>query len=129
MRPITQEWVDKAEDDFNMVRRELRARKAPSYDGACFHAQQCAEKYLKGRLYEASISFPKTHDLMALLALVLPVEPLWSVLVPNLAGLNPFAVRFRYPGDSADRDKAKQALKDCRLVREQVRRSLGLPPA
>jgi HEPN domain-containing protein len=33
--------------DFATVEREVRARKNPNYDGVCFHAQQCAEKYLK----------------------------------------------------------------------------------
>lgn len=61
-----------------MVEREARARKRPNYDGLCFHAQQCVEKYLKARLCEAGIEFPKTHVLAALLDLVAPVEPLWE---------------------------------------------------
>jgi hypothetical protein len=35
---MTAEWLEKAEGDFAMVLRESRARKNPSYDGACFHA-------------------------------------------------------------------------------------------
>ncbi len=50
MKPITAEWVSKAESDFALMEREGRVRKNPSYDGVCFHAQQCAEKYLKARL-------------------------------------------------------------------------------
>ena len=42
----------------------------------CFHCQQSVEKYLKARLEEAAISFPKTHDLENLLMLLLPLEPL-----------------------------------------------------
>jgi HEPN domain-containing protein len=38
---------------------ELRARRAPNYDAACFHAQQCAEKYLKALLQEKEIEFGK----------------------------------------------------------------------
>lgn len=57
MKPMTAEWVVKAEGDFAVLERESRARKDPSYDGICFHAQQCAEKYLKARLHEADISF------------------------------------------------------------------------
>lgn len=48
MKPLTQEWFDKAEGDWVTAGRELRARKDPNYDAACFHAQQYAEKYLKG---------------------------------------------------------------------------------
>jgi HEPN domain-containing protein len=47
MNLLTQEWISKAEGDFASSGRELRARKDPNYDSACFHAQQCAEKYLK----------------------------------------------------------------------------------
>lgn len=47
MQPLTTEWVQKAEGDLTTARRELRARSAPNYDACCFHAQQCAEKYLK----------------------------------------------------------------------------------
>ena len=50
MSPLTQEWVEKAEEDFRVATREYRARKHPAYNAACFHAQQCAEKYLKARL-------------------------------------------------------------------------------
>ena len=80
MKRSTREWVKKAEADFQTVQRELRARKLPNLDGACFHAQQCIEKYLKARLQEAHIAFPKTHDLTQLLDLVKPIEPLWEVL-------------------------------------------------
>src|SRR5689334_14451013 len=100
MKPLTIEWVDKAEGDFASLGREIRARKSPNYDAACFHAQQCAEKYLKARLQEASIAFSKTHDLLAILTLLLPVEPSWSSLTPQLISLTQYAIRYRYPGIS-----------------------------
>ena len=60
------------EGDFATAGRELRARKNPNYEAACFHAQQCAEKYLKAILQEQSIPFGRTHNLIALLDLLLP---------------------------------------------------------
>lgn len=54
MKPMATEWVCKAEGDFAMLERECRARKNPNHDGACFHAQQYAEKYIKARLCEAA---------------------------------------------------------------------------
>ena len=56
MNPLTREWIEKAEGDFATAGRELRARKNPNYEAACFHAQQCAEKYLKAILQEQSIT-------------------------------------------------------------------------
>lgn len=35
MKPLTGEWIEKAEADFNSAQREYRARKRPNYDAAC----------------------------------------------------------------------------------------------
>ena len=126
MKPITAEWITKAEGDFTMVERESRARKNPNFDGICFHAQQCAEKYLKARLCEAEINFPKIHDLTALLEAVLPVEPDWELQRENLAYLSEFAVAYRYPGDSADSETAKDAKRRCAVFRSVARDAFGL---
>jgi HEPN domain-containing protein len=84
------------------------------------------EKYFKARLHEAELSFPKTHDLVVLLELLQPVEPLWSAYEPIVKNLTDFAVNFRYPGDNATLSEAKLALKHCRSLRAEVRQSLGL---
>ncbi len=126
MKPLTHEWVAKAEGDFAMVEREARARKKPNYDGLCFHAQQCAEKYPKARLCEAEIEFPRIHDLVTLLDLALAVEPLWEAFREHLGFLTDFAVTFRYPGESADRKTALEARQRCRLFRREARAALGL---
>lgn len=126
MLPITHEWVSKAEGDFATAERELQVTDSPNYDAVCFHAQQCAEKYLKARLQEASIFFGKTHDLSALLDLILPVETTWDALRSDLQLLTAFAVSYRYPGDFADENDAREAVAKCRNVRRVVRQSLGL---
>jgi len=84
MKPSTREWIKKAEGDFLAAQALARRRKIPLHDQVCFHCQQSAEKDLKARLEEAHIFSPKTHDLKKLLNLVLPVEPLWSALLPAL---------------------------------------------
>ncbi len=126
MKPTTAEWVAKAEDDFAVMEREGRVVVHPSYDAVCFHAQQCAEKYLKARLCEADVAFGKTHDLVALLEQVLDQEPGWEEFREALAYLSDFAVTFRYPGESADRDSALEAQKRCRAFRSAARQALGL---
>ncbi|HEY3227627.1 MAG TPA: HEPN domain-containing protein [Roseiflexaceae bacterium] len=125
MQPLTTEWVAKAEGDFASATRELRARKAPNYDAACFHAQQCAEKYLKARLQEANTPFPRTQDLEALLDLLLPIEPGWNALRPAAQLLTSLAVDVRYPGYTADKGRASDALRACRSVRDAAQRGLG----
>jgi HEPN domain-containing protein len=127
MKPITAEWVGKAEGDFATVEREARARKNPNYDGVCFHAQQCAEKYLKALAVELDLPFLRTHDLVILLEQLLPVYPLWEVYRGDLAYLSEFAVSFRYPGESADRESALDARRRCRIFRRAALTVLGLP--
>ncbi len=128
MKPLTQEWVDKAEGDFATAGRELRARKDPNYDSVCFHAQQCVEKYFKAYLQDSGIAFAKTHDLVALLDLLLPIESSWDVFRLRLRGLTTAAVEIRYPGKSANKLDAKEMYKLCREIRALVRTSFGINP-
>ena len=126
MKPITAEWVAKAEGDLTTARRELAASESPNYDAACFHAQQCAEKYLKGLLVEAGATFPKTHDLSALLDLVLPIEPGLSELRGALDRLTDLGVEVRYPGVSAGEADATEAVRAAERVRGVIRSGMGL---
>lgn len=126
MKATTREWIEKAEADFVSAGREYRARHRPNFDAACFFAQQCIEKYLKGRLTEAGKPIPKTHDLSVLLDLVVTIEPLWEAARSRIETLTSYAVLFRYPGESATRALAKTALADVRWVRSMVRASMRL---
>jgi HEPN domain-containing protein len=127
MKPITREWVEKAEADFATARRESRVRKQPNYDAVCFHCQQCVEKYLKACLQQSKIVFRKTHNLRALLDLLLPTHQTWTALTPDLLVLNNFAVAYRYPGESTDLLTARDAMERCKRIRGIMRKSLGLP--
>lgn len=126
MTPLTQEWVDKAEGDFATAERELHVSVMPNFDAVCFHCQQCAEKYLKARLHDAKIAFPKTHNPSALLDLLLPLEPSWKALRLELQELNLFAISYRYPGIFADKKAARKAIARCRKIRKICRRALEL---
>lgn len=127
MKAATRDWIQKAEHDFLAAVDLGRRRKKPLHDMVCFHCQQAAEKYLKARLEEAAVYFPKTHDLEALVHLLLPVEPLWAALTPATRRLKPFGVLIRYPGNDATKTQAKQAIIDCKAIRAEVRLSLRLP--
>lgn len=127
MKPATRDWIRCAEEDFDVAVALMRRRTKTAANSIGFHCQQCVEKYLKGRLEEAGLNAPKTHDLVALLQLLLPVEPLWSSFAPTLRRLNDYAVKFRYPGHVTTKADARQALKACRSIRADVRLCLGLP--
>ena len=126
MKPMTREWVKKAEGDFKVASQILSRRKDIVPDAACFFCQQCAEKYLKARLIEANIAFPRTHDLLLLLNLCLPIEPLWSAYAKSVEAMSDYAVDFRYPGQSTSLAEARRCLRDCKAVRREVRLALGL---
>jgi HEPN domain-containing protein len=126
MNPLTQEWVSKAEGDFRTATREIQVTVDPSYDGVCFHAQQCVEKYLKGNLQEAGIVFPKTHDLVVLLDLSLPIAPHFEPFRLRLRLLSLAAVEIRYPGRSADQAMAEEFYQLCVEMRDMVRSVLGI---
>ena len=126
MKAATRDWVRKAESDFLAAIALSQQRKISLHDQVCFHCQQSVEKYLKARLEEAGITSPKTHDLERLLALVVTVEPLWSSLRPHLKRLTDYAGNFRYPGNEATTQEAKQAVADCRAMRKEVRIALHL---
>lgn len=66
MKDSVRAWLDRADGDLISAERELRARKDPNYNSACFHSQQCAEKYLKGFMLQNDIPIRKIHDLREL---------------------------------------------------------------
>ena len=126
MKTSTCEWVLKAEEDFLAATVLNRRRKLPLVNVVCFHAQQAVEKYLKARLEEAGLAIPKTHDLLHLLNLLLPVEPLWSSYSGAFSLLASYAIQTRYPGTSVTKADAHHAIALCRRFRREARHSLGL---
>ncbi len=126
MKPLTAEWVQKAEDDFVVAQKMYRARKRPVYDAVCFHAQQCAEKYLKAFLQENHRDVPKIHKLLDLLKLCKEVDASLEILVTDLKELERFSVNVRYPGVSAEKEEAKIALKAARVVKDFFRQRLKI---
>jgi HEPN domain-containing protein len=124
MNPLALEWVEKAEGDLLTARREYRARNAPNFDAACFHAQQAAEKFLKAVLQESGIPIPRIHSLAELLALISKSDDTYLSIQSNANVLEGYAVQFRYPGLSADKLEAKAAIiaseRICTFVRGKL---------
>ncbi len=118
-------WVAIAEEDFAMAQSALR-RKRPFTYSACFHAQQCAEKYLKGMLLAQSQPFPKTHDLVALNSLCAQAGILIGVDDKSLNTLSDHAVQTRYQADAPSLADAREALETARDVRRFARKRLGI---
>ncbi len=126
MHEITKEWAEKAEGDYELAETALQSGKPREYDGVCFHAQQCAEKYLKAYLYEHSQTFPRVHDLDELIDLCLPYDSSFELQRSILNGLEHYAVEIRYPGIVAGVGDAQTAFKDIISFRAFIRVRLGL---
>lgn len=126
MKPETTEWVQKAEGDMNTAQRECAVQEEPNYDAVCFHAQQCAEKYLKARLIEQGLPVIRTHDLEILLNQLLPFETGLTVLLQSVRILSAMAVEVRYPGIATDEDDAAEALRASEKIRDAIRSALGI---
>ena len=126
MKQATHDWVRKAEEDYLAATDLARRRTRRLHNSVCFHCQQSAEKYLKARIEEAGLRILRSHDLESLLNILLQAEPLWAALRPALQNLTDFAVDFRYPGNEANEQDAKTAVRDCKSVRKEVRLALGL---
>jgi HEPN domain-containing protein len=125
MNPLTHEWIEKAEGDYNSAEREFRARRLPNYNDVCFHTQQMAEKYLKAVLQETGLEIPRTHNLIDLMVLCAQRDDAFMELNANLKSLNDYAVIFRYPGENASHEDASEAIKKARVVRKHLRNKLG----
>lgn len=128
MKPLTVEWVEKAEADYMTAQREVAVTSSPNYDAVCFHAQQSAEKYLKALLQEAEIRFGRTHDLFALARWLEPVHREFLDMEDELRDLTYNAMEIRYLSATGDRALAEEAFGHCARVRERARELLALPP-
>jgi len=121
------EWVRLAEQDLLAAEDLLTIREDAEFEVITYHAQQCAEKYLKALLVQRGIVFPRTHDLRALSQL-LPSDVRFGVAFPDLLSLNRYTVESRYPGpwDPIERAEAEAAVRVAHELRDSMRALLGL---
>ncbi len=111
-------WLRKAASDVVSMEATLGTT---ALDGACFHAQQAAEKYLKGFLTYHDTPYPHTHNLTDLTELCALIDAAFHSLAPMAAELTPYAVRLRYDDSFwPTRDVAEQARTSALTVREFV---------
>lgn len=121
---VVREWVLKAENDLKNAAHTLLLGKECPTDTVCFHAQQCAEKYVKALLVLDGIPFPKTHDLERLVSLV-PSATRPSLTLAEQSLLTEYATGARYPGwGKISLTEARRAVTIARRVRREARRIL-----
>ena len=89
-------WFEKADQDLEIARRAL-GPPSPLPAMACYHAQQCAEKYLKGYLTARSVHFRFVHDLVYPTQLCKEQEPVFKELMAAAEILGEYGTTVRYP--------------------------------
>jgi HEPN domain-containing protein len=116
-----EKWLKKAGNDLLSIENNLRAEQIP-FDVCCFHAQQAAEKYLKGFLVSWNIEFPKTHDLEFLTRQAIAINKEFERLLPLVRKLIDYAIFPRYPdlADDLTEEDAKLAYKNATDVRDFI---------
>lgn len=72
------------------------------------------------------VTAPRTHDLEALLGLVVVLDPTLGRLRRGMVFLTQCAVDYRYPGKSARNRQAAAALRWAERIRRELRSKLGL---
>lgn len=114
-------WLAKAENDLLNIENNLASDHVP-WDTICFHAQQAAEKLLKGLLVFHGRELVRTHDLVALLSACVQVVPDLEILELDCQRLTHFAVASRYPDDLYEPDErdGREMIAAVRRVRNKV---------
>ena len=114
-------WLAKGEHDLLNIENNLKAPEIP-WDTICFHAQQAAEKFLKAFLvFHAQPPVP-THDLVALLASCVPLNPALAARQQDCQKLSYYAVAVRYPSDLYEPTEtdARQMIEAANRIRSEV---------
>ena len=125
---LPESWFEKAEHD-RIAIRAVVAADPPLWDIATFHAQQAAEKYLKGFIVARGGDPPRIHDLSALLTLCCEYDSTLTGLEEGCGILTSLGWVSRYPDSPGDPSEAegKRAVEladlICLAVRERVPKS------
>lgn len=115
------QWTAYADEDLRMAEHALTIGDEAPFRLIAYHAQQCAEKYLKSYLVMRAADFPFTHSIARLLELCarngLNVES-----VRDAEELTPYAITTRYPGEEEEvsRDEAVSAIRIAKSVRQLI---------
>jgi HEPN domain-containing protein len=119
---VVREWLEKADNDLRNAVHTLTLGAEGPTDTVCFHAQQCAEKYLKAFLVFIEIDFPKTHDIEELINLI-PDRYRPELSIQDQRRLTAYATVTRYPGGYAPikLSEARQAVRLARRIRKAIR--------
>jgi HEPN domain-containing protein len=126
IREKVKEWISFAEDDLRMALCARQLKSNVPYRLIAFHAQQCAEKYLKAYLVFRNVDFPYTHSIATLMKLCGKDIP-WIEKIQDADLLTPYVITARYPDveRKVTKPESIKAITLAKQVRRQVRTALS----
>jgi len=124
MHKVVKQWLEHAEEDLRLAKHAFRLLSSCPCKLIAFHAQQCAEKYLKAFLALKKVDFPYTHNISLLLE-ISSDHAAWAKDLREAETLTDYAVTARYPGaEKVTKKDAELAVKTAVKVRNVVRKAL-----
>lgn len=121
----SQIWFAQAEEDLLWAEASLRE---DVWRGACFAAQQAAEKSLKAFLLSKNELTPKIHDLIVLNEKCINLDQEFRSLEEACSILSPYYISSRYPDVSQFEEYsgeiAKNAVEQVKSIVEFVKSKL-----
>ncbi len=111
------DWFEKAEQDLEMARRAMDPQ-GPIPEMACYHCQQCAEKYLKGYLVSQKMGFLYVHDLVYLTQRCMERKQAFIELEQAARILSQYGAGVRYPTENFIDPDEEEAWEAIRLAEE-----------
>mgnify|MGYP001559614973 CR=1 FL=1 len=118
------DWFARGNDDLKTIEALLKNNGIPNI--VCFHAQQAAEKYLKGFLANHEKYTRKIHDLEALVVACRDIFSAFEELRETGQFLNQFYIESRYPDDYVEftADDARKSFEAALHIKEFVLQKL-----
>lgn len=113
-------WINYAEEDLHLAKHSLTLESGCPFRLTAYHAQQCAEKYLKAFLVFHQIDFPYTHSITRLLEICSSLININEFTEAEM--LTPFAITARYPGEDEEvtKEEALEAIRMADLVKDKI---------
>jgi HEPN domain-containing protein len=114
---LVRQWLESARDDLAWAEMGAASPRLPGHAQIGFHAQQAAEKLLKGLLTAYGVEPEEHHNLGRLVEQVRRLDRATADSVAAVSSLTMYAVYYRYP------PRVPREGRD--LKREDVLRDLG----
>ncbi|HEY4129552.1 MAG TPA: HEPN domain-containing protein [Gemmatimonadaceae bacterium] len=124
-------WLERIEQDLQMIEAALAQGESAAWGAAGFHAQQAAERYLKILFIQRGKRPPRTHQLDQLITELRQTTNALPPFEAECKLLNRYAVTIRYPecAPLPDAEEGREVIAAARRIIECARDLAALPPS